>query len=289
MRVSVLLPCYNGGATIGVQLEALSRQRWPKSAEVIVLDNGSTDDSVPIVQSFSGRLPNLRVLPVLDPAVGRLGVANSYRIGFEAAQGDAILLCEADDEVADDWCEVMLKALRSEQFVAAALGHESLNPAEFHSPDGGIQSVQTGLPTIHLFGQEIPYAFGCSFGLHRTAVERIGPPMQDCGTSWDIDYCWRASLAGIRVVFVPEAVVQYRLRHGYRSRFNQARAWASSQSLLRKKYGKVSRLRYGAMASRRMLISIGKLGPVITGRRTFRSWVWDFGWAVGAFQGMWYL
>ena len=64
MRLSVILPCFNGAATIAVQLEALTRQTWSDGWEVVVCNNGSTDASMAIVAEYRDRLPGLRIVEV---------------------------------------------------------------------------------------------------------------------------------------------------------------------------------------------------------------------------------
>jgi glycosyltransferase involved in cell wall biosynthesis len=44
VQLSVIIPCYNGAETIAAQLEALAGQQWSGQWEVIVSDNGSTDN-----------------------------------------------------------------------------------------------------------------------------------------------------------------------------------------------------------------------------------------------------
>jgi len=58
MKLSVILPCFNGVKTIAVQLEALAR-RWSEPWELVVINNGSTNDSMQIVENYRDRLPNL--------------------------------------------------------------------------------------------------------------------------------------------------------------------------------------------------------------------------------------
>ena len=65
-RVSVVIPCLNAAATLGAQLDALGRQTWQGDVEVLVGDNGSTDGSVELAESFRDRLPGLRVVSAAD-------------------------------------------------------------------------------------------------------------------------------------------------------------------------------------------------------------------------------
>jgi len=69
MKLSVVLPCFNGAKTIALQLEALADQCWSEAWELVVVNNGSTDDSMQIVQSYRNLLPNLRIYSV---SAGRL-------------------------------------------------------------------------------------------------------------------------------------------------------------------------------------------------------------------------
>lgn len=52
MKLSVIIPCFNAANTIAVQLEALAQKHWCESWEVIVSDNGSTDETVAIVEQY---------------------------------------------------------------------------------------------------------------------------------------------------------------------------------------------------------------------------------------------
>jgi glycosyltransferase involved in cell wall biosynthesis len=94
MKLSVIIPCLNGAATIATQLAALARQQWDQPWEIVVADNGSTDESVGIVERYRGRLQNLRVAD----ASARRGRA--LNVGAKEATGDALVFCDVDDEVA---------------------------------------------------------------------------------------------------------------------------------------------------------------------------------------------
>jgi cellulose synthase/poly-beta-1,6-N-acetylglucosamine synthase-like glycosyltransferase len=85
VKLSVILPCYNGAATIAVQLDALTRQHWPGSWEIIVVNNGSTDSSMEIVDRYRARLPPLAIIEAHVPGTRRLGVPHSYNVGIGAA------------------------------------------------------------------------------------------------------------------------------------------------------------------------------------------------------------
>jgi glycosyltransferase involved in cell wall biosynthesis len=59
MKISVIIPCFNAAPVIAQQLEALTKQTVTPY-EVIVADNGSTDNSRAVVEQYRDRLPGLR-------------------------------------------------------------------------------------------------------------------------------------------------------------------------------------------------------------------------------------
>ena len=63
--LSVVIPCLNGAATLGVQLAALARQEWSEPWEVLLADNGSTDGSAELALGYRDRLPGVRVVDTL--------------------------------------------------------------------------------------------------------------------------------------------------------------------------------------------------------------------------------
>ncbi|QYO63482.1 glycosyltransferase family 2 protein [Leptolyngbya sp. 7M] len=69
MKLSVVLPCFNGAKTIAVQLEALTKQHWLEGWEVVVVNNGSTDGSMAIVEQYRDRLPGLRIVEARSSGV----------------------------------------------------------------------------------------------------------------------------------------------------------------------------------------------------------------------------
>ena len=111
-RLSVIIPCKNMGATIGAQLEALANQSWSEPWEVIVSDNGSSDDSVRVVQRYAARLPNLRLVDASD----RPGASHARNVGARHATAPALAFCDADDEVGVDWLAAMDRALSRARF-----------------------------------------------------------------------------------------------------------------------------------------------------------------------------
>ena len=287
MKLSVILPCFNGAATLAVQLEALTRQHWPGGWEVIVVDNGSTDDSMVIASRYHDRLPGMRIVQAHTPGTQRLGVPHSYNTGIKAASGDAFVFCEADDEVAPGWLEAMGEALTEHPLVACRMEHRKLNPPWAHPPYGnGHQYDDVSRSSKPPYLQ---WASGAAFGLQRSAYLALGPLSIEHPLSHDLEYCWRAQLAGYKLHFEPRAVVHYREKTRMKDRFVQGRNWGWDDTRLEQLHGFPMRsfplVRQGIFLLRMLPSGVGAALLAATGRmesrRQFADWVWNFGWAVG--------
>jgi glycosyltransferase involved in cell wall biosynthesis len=235
VKISVILPCFNGASTIDIQMEALCRQSWPGDWEVIVANNGSTDDSMAIVEQYRSRLPELRIIDAYTPPGPRLGAYHSYNVGLAAATGDVFLLCEADDEVGDGWLEAMGNALLDHEFVVARIEYRKLNPSWLLKPLGkGLQETEISRIECYPYLQ---FAWGCTFGFRRSVYEKLGEFSPSFNYVFDSDYCCRAQLAGITIQLVPDAVMHYRLRHTLKGLFKQKLNWGEDFKILLQCYG----------------------------------------------------
>jgi glycosyltransferase involved in cell wall biosynthesis len=90
-RVSAVLPCYNAAAFVAEALESLLAQNY-RDFEVLALDDGSSDTTLAILQSFAAR--DSRVQAIACPHRGLVATLND---GLERARGEYIARLDADD------------------------------------------------------------------------------------------------------------------------------------------------------------------------------------------------
>ncbi|EEB82680.1 glycosyltransferase family 2 protein [Roseobacter sp. GAI101] len=90
-RVSVIMPVYCGEAFIVEALHSITRQDWPIK-EIIVVDDGSTDDTASVVRQFPGRVRYVHQ--------ENRGPQHARNLGLSMACGNAIAFLDADDT----WC-----------------------------------------------------------------------------------------------------------------------------------------------------------------------------------------
>jgi hypothetical protein len=94
LPLSVVLPNFNDGALIPRALRALLDQR-PRAKEIIVVDDGSTDDSVKIIEGFQRQHSSIRLI---RSSTNR-GIIASVRSALEVATGEYLLFASSDDFV----------------------------------------------------------------------------------------------------------------------------------------------------------------------------------------------
>ena len=107
--VSVVVTSYNYAHTIRETLDALVAQTFP-AHEILVVDNGSKDDSVAVIRQYEAKWPSVRLLQH-EGCVNK-GLPASVKLGAETATGEFVAFCEADDIWTADHLEKKVELLR---------------------------------------------------------------------------------------------------------------------------------------------------------------------------------
>jgi len=206
--VSVVMPVRNAAATIDQQLEALAGQTYAGEWELLISDNGSTDDSRARAISWTGGLP--ATIRIID-ASARRGVAHARNAAISAARGEYILICDADDVVTPTWMQRMVEALLDHEIVAGVLERRVLNtPSQYEwTGDADRAEAEVGYGFRH-------YASGGNLGVRRDVAISLAGFDERLRRAEDLDWSWRAQYAGFDIAFEPEAVIHYRMRSGWR-------------------------------------------------------------------------
>lgn len=101
--VSVVIPCYNSGATLGQTVASLRAQTWP-NLEIIVIDDGSSD---PATVAVLDELAGVRLMRQANA-----GLPAARNAGFRAATGAYVLPLDADDWLEPEAVERLMDGLR---------------------------------------------------------------------------------------------------------------------------------------------------------------------------------
>jgi glycosyltransferase involved in cell wall biosynthesis len=282
MKLSVIIPCLNAASTIAVQLDALVEQQWEQPWEIIVADNGSTDDSREIAKSYRERLPNLRIVD----ASARRSQPYALNCGAAAAAGTALAFCDADDEVAPGWVAAMGEALLQHDFVACRIDFQKLNPpwsqAIFQR-----HAQQHGRLLKAQFPPYLWHAGGGTLGVKKMLYEAVGGFDEALPYHHDTEFCFKAQLRGAELRYVSDAVVHVRCRDTLSGLLRQASHWAEYSILLYKMYRPVSS---NNLSQWKIFLaqwkSVLRSIPQIRLDRTAQArWVWRFGRQLGRLIG----
>ncbi len=211
--ISVVIPNWNGAAHLPTCLEALRRQTYPRR-EVLVVDNGSADDSLALL----ARYPEVRVL-----ALGsNRGFAGAVNAGIRAAQGEIVALLNNDTEAAPTWLEALAAAFARHPDAGLVASKILLfdrrdvfhSAGDYYRVDGipGNRGVWERDVGQYDREEEVFSACGAAAAYRRELFADIGLFDEDFFYSCeDVDLAWRAQIAGWNCWYVPTAVVYHKL------------------------------------------------------------------------------
>jgi GT2 family glycosyltransferase len=212
--LSIIIPHYNGAHHLITCFNALRAQTYPY-LEIILADNGSTDDSVALTQRD---FPEVKILEF-----GRnLGLTGAINRGIEQAQGQVIVPLNNDTEVAPGWAQALVDALQAHPeagIVACKMLLFDRRDTLHSAGDGfGVDGIPINRGVWQKDEGQFDHA-GYVFGGCGGAVAYRREMLEDIGLFdeelfmylEDVDLNWRAQLAGYRTVFAPQAIVYHHL------------------------------------------------------------------------------
>ncbi len=213
-NVAVIIPNWNGAHLLPTCLDALRRQTY-RDFEVVVVDNGSTDDSRQLIQDV---YQEVRLLPLPS----NLLFAGGVNAGIRATDSPVVVALNNDTEVEPGWLAALTAALEHDPAVGMAASKLLLfdrrtvlhSAGDFYRVNGipgnrGVWEEDRGQYDIAV---DVFSACGGAAAYRRSMLEEIGLFDEDLGAYCeDIDLALRGHLAGYRCLFAPGARVYHRL------------------------------------------------------------------------------
>lgn len=223
--ISVAVCTRNGSSTLRGCLEALGKQTHP-NYEVLVVDDGSTDATPEIAQSF----PFVRYV-----RQDHAGLSAARNRGMDEAKGDLIAYTDDDCIPDEDWLLQVCRAFDDERCVAA--GGPNLPPPPRNGTECCV-AVAPGAPSHVLLDDfEAEHLPGCNLVIRKSALRAIGGFREEfvCAGD-DVDVCWRLQSHGGKLRFVPAAVVWHHRRRTVRAYLRQQRGYGHAEAMLIRRY-----------------------------------------------------
>lgn len=223
-RVSVVVCSYNGAATLEQCLGSLSLLDYP-DYEVLLVDDGSTDDTPDI----AARFPAVRVLRQSNQ-----GLSAARNAGLYAATGEIVAYTDSDCFADRDWLTHLVHQL--ERSGAAAAGGPNLTPEDGRT--AACVAAAPGQPVHVLESDQVAeHVPGCNMAFRREVLLGINgfdPQFRKAGD--DVDICWRLQQAGKWITFAPGACVWHHRRQTPRAYLKQQAGYGEAEALLRFKH-----------------------------------------------------
>jgi glycosyltransferase involved in cell wall biosynthesis len=215
MKLSVLIATRNRASALASCLKSIAAafaNAPPIEAEVVVVDNGSTDDTVSVLEEWSNA-GGVAVKALHEP---RKGKSRALNRALQAAQGEILAFTDDDCRLSPEYVNQLLRHDAADTGLVLRGGRIELgDPTDLPitvNTDPTLQRWQraTNSARYERFRGRIN---GCNMTMRRALVERLGPFDEDfgpgtlIGAGEDADYIYRAYLAGATLEYVPDMTV----------------------------------------------------------------------------------
>ena len=218
--ISVIVAVRNGMPWLEEQLRALAEQQCNEPWEVVVADNGSTDESRLVVEEWANRAPMIRLIDaskVRGPGAARnAGVRTAQRRSYWPSVTPTILSNRAG------WLATSRPWPTPMSLPASSTSGRSMG--------GCLRPLRTPViipDAMSQFGF-LPAGGSGNLALRRHAFEDAGGFAEEMMTGEDIDLCWRLQLRGHRYVVNEDAVVARRDQRGFKAVYSRFTTYASA-------------------------------------------------------------
>lgn len=219
-KVAIVILNWNGAKLLMQFLPSVIEFSNIDSTRIIVADNGSTDDSLQIIQQ---NFPEVRILDLKT----NYGFARGYNEALKQIEADYFVILNSDVEVTAGWLESPIRLMESDKNIAAVqskiLSYHQKTHFEYAGAAGGFID-KFGYPFCRgrIFNEveedrgqyddqlDIFWATGaCMFVRAKLFLETGGFDPDFWAHMEEIDLCWRLKNRGYRIVYSPESVVYH--------------------------------------------------------------------------------
>jgi GT2 family glycosyltransferase len=216
--VSVVITNWNGHNVLPACLDALARQVY-RPLEVIIVDNGSVDDSLEIAGNWQ---PPAGICKKSVPIDRNLGFAGGTNRGIEQASGEFVALLNNDTEADPKWISELVLRLQARPEIGFCASKLLLFDERDRLDTAGHGFSRAGAGFAHLrwsqdnaeanVEQEVFGACAAASIYRKTALDKVGIFDEDFFCYYeDLDLDFRLQLAGFRCLYVPSSVVYHKV------------------------------------------------------------------------------
>jgi len=203
--VSILIPCRNAGPWLRECLESAFAQTWPEK-EVILVDDGSTDDSRTIARDYLDQGLRLIEGPSRNAAAAR-------NTALAQARGEWIQFLDADDILDPEKIQHQMQRVASHpeaELLSGAWTRFHTKPGPFPLPDSSNPNTLTGLDFMRRLWTEGVMMHSAAWLARRTLINRCGPWVETPSPIDDGEFFCRLMMSTPRIHHCQDARSFYR-------------------------------------------------------------------------------
>jgi cellulose synthase/poly-beta-1,6-N-acetylglucosamine synthase-like glycosyltransferase len=200
--ISVIIPAYNAASTIRDTIEALLNQNYPKNKyEIIVVDDGSKDDTIKIVKSYK----KVRLIQQKHK-----GPAAARNLGAKKARGSILLFTDSDCIPSKNWIRDMIEPLKNSEIVGVSGTYKTLNKESIVARFVGYEIERNH--EMMKKQKYIDFIGSYSAAYRKEIFLKFGGFDESfpIASGEDPELSFRISKAGYKMVFQPKAYVYHR-------------------------------------------------------------------------------
>jgi glycosyltransferase involved in cell wall biosynthesis len=110
LKISIIIPMYNRATLVGETLDSILAQTYT-DWECIVVDDGSTDNSIEVVQKYVDKDSRFKLL--IRPDERTKGAPTCRNIGYENSKGEYIYFFDSDDLISDNFLDIIVSEIKN--------------------------------------------------------------------------------------------------------------------------------------------------------------------------------
>lgn len=226
--VSILMPCYNAAPWLRASLDSALGQTWPHK-EIVVVDDGSTDESLAIARGYENR--GVRIFP--QPNAGASAARNR---ALRESRGALIQFLDADDLLSPRKIAGQVELLRRHPphtVATCAWGRFSSQPETARFVDEAVFRDFSPLEFLLLAAETGAMMHPSAWLVPRAVAERAGGWNEGLTLNDDGEYFARVTLASSGIAFCPDENVRSYYRSGLPGSLSRRRDDRSRRSQFR--------------------------------------------------------
>ena len=144
--ISIIVPIYNAERYLEACLDSLLSQS-EKELQILLVDDGSTDGSLAIAKEYAAKDTRVEVFHQSNA-----GQSAARNVGLQHAKGEFIAFVDADDKIAENWCERHLEAIEGADYIQS--GYLRVEDGQTLEPQLPKHRYQFTSPCMRLYRRE---------------------------------------------------------------------------------------------------------------------------------------